>query len=228
MSILATIKARSAAAKLGKGNQAEAKKLYEQAVADGLNDPRYILSYSVLLIREGEYEKARELLVKHQKNPNLSADSRKQLFVNYAACVYKMGDLEKGISVLESQHAKEPSGLIYETLGYLYIEAGDKEKALQFNQEAMEYDDEDPITLDNLGQTYYRLMDDKEKAKEYFLKALDIKPGQIDTLFFLAHYDLEAGDKDAAKTKLQTALQGRFSPLNFATKDKVNEILATL
>ena len=175
--------------------------------------------------RDGEYQKARELLVKHQKNPYMKGDSRKQLFVNYAACVYKLGDLQKGIAVLESQHAKEPSGMIYQTLGYLYIEAGDKEKAVAYNLEALEYDDEDPITLDNLGQTYYRLLDDKAKAKEYFERALKIKPGQIDTLYFLAQYDLEAGDKAAAKEKLETALKGRFSPLNFASKDKVNALL---
>ena len=59
------------------------------------------------------------------------ADStRCQLFVNYASCVYKMGELQKGIDILERQHAKQPSGLVYETLGYLYVEAGDYEKAL--------------------------------------------------------------------------------------------------
>ena len=39
------------------------------------------------------------------------------------------------------------SGLVYETLGYLYVEAGDYEKALAFNTEAYEYDDEDSICL---------------------------------------------------------------------------------
>ena len=125
-------------------------------------------------------------------------------------------------------HAKDPSGMIYETLGYLYIEAGETEKALKYNQEALEYDDEDPITLDNLGQTYYRLTGDKAKALEYFKKAHQLKPGQIDTLYFLAQYDIENGNPSAAKEKLETALEGRFSPLNYATRDKVNALLATL
>jgi tetratricopeptide (TPR) repeat protein len=228
MKLIATLKARSAAQKLSKGDAAGAKKLYEEAIAQGLDDPRYLLSYSVILIREGEYQKAREFLVKHQNNPLMSGENKKQLFVNYAACVYKLGDLPKAISVLETQHAKEPSGMIFETLGYLYIEAGEKEKALEYNQKALEYDDEDPITLDNLGQTYFRLYDDKQKALEYFQAAHKIKPGQIDTLYFLAQYDIESGAKDEAKEKLQTALKGRFSPLNFATKEKVNALLNTL
>ena len=55
----------------------------------------------------------------------MTDDNRRQLFVNYASCVYKMGELQKGIELLERQHAKQPSGLIYETLGYLYVVAGD-------------------------------------------------------------------------------------------------------
>ena len=228
MNILASLKARSAAKQMSNGNSQAAKELYEDAVNAGLDEPRYLLSYSVLLIRDGEYQKARELLVKHQKNQQFTEDNRKQLYVNYAVCVYKLGDMQKGIDLLERQHAKDPSGLIYETLGYLYIEAGDKEKALAFNQEAMTYDDEDAITLDNLGQTYYRLFNDREKALEYFQKAIAIKPGQIDTLYFLAQYDIASGDKEAAKAKLASAMEGRFSPLNYATRDMVEKALASI
>ena len=55
-----------------------------------------------------------------------------------------------------------------------------------------------------------------------------LKPGQIDTLYFLAQYDLEAGDKAAAKAKLEKALEGRFSPLNYATREKVEAALQSL
>ena len=53
MNLIASFKARSAAKQLGAGNLAEAKKLYEEAIQAGLSDPRYLLSYSVLLIRQG-------------------------------------------------------------------------------------------------------------------------------------------------------------------------------
>ena len=112
MNLIATLKARTAAQKLAKGDTEAAKKQYEEAIAGGLNDPRYLLSYSVLLIRDGEYQKAREFLVKLQNNRALSGESKKQLYVNYAACVYKLGDLPKAIAVLEGQHgdgiASEP------------------------------------------------------------------------------------------------------------------------
>lgn len=227
MSMLSGMKAHKAAGLQSKGDTAGALKLYKEAMDLGLKDMRYILSYSALLIRNDHFAEARELLVKVQKYP-MTDDNRRQLFVNYAACVYKMGEIQKGIELLEKQHEKQPSGLIYETLGYLYVEAGDYEKALAFNQEALEYDDEDPITLDNLGQTYYRLGNDKAKAKEYFEKALEIKSSQIDTLYFLAQYDLEEGNREAAREKLETALEGRFSPLNYASRSLVEEQLKAL
>jgi len=75
---------------------------------------------------------------------------------------------------------------------------------------------------------YYRVLNDKEKALPYFKKALEFKEGQIDTLYFLAQYDIEAGDKQAAVEKLEKALAGRFSPLNYAKKEMIEELLKTL
>ena len=148
--------------------------------------------------------------------------------MDYAVAQYKLGELDKAINLLEASHRKSPCGVTYQALGFLYIEAGDAEKALAYNQEALEYDDEDPVVLDNMGQTYYRLLNDKEKAKQFFDKAHEIKYTQIDTLYFLAQYDKEAGDKEAALEKLGQAAEGRFSPLNYATKEKVQAEIEAL
>ena len=102
------------------------------------------------------------------------------------------------------------------------------DKMFAFIQESVDYDDEDPVCLDNLGQAYYRVTGEKDKAKEWFEKAHAEKDSQIDTLWFLSRYDLEAGDKAAAIAKLEKALEGRFSPLNFCTKDMVREEVSRL
>lgn len=228
MSFMGNIKGRMALAKQGKGDEEGAKKLYEEALAAGMNSPQIMLAYSVLLLRGGEYEKAKNLLVKTQKAPGITDSQRQQLFMNYAVACYKLGDLNRAIELMEKQHLRNPSGLIYDTLGYLYVESGDLEKAKEFNQQALEYDDSDPIALDNMGQTLYRLAGDKEAAKPYFEKALKEKPNQIDTLYFLAQYDIEAGNKEAAVEKLEKALEGRFSPLNYATREMVQSVLDQL
>lgn len=280
MGLKAMLAARQAMRLHSDGKVEEAAAKYEEAISGGMNDMRTILAYATLLIRSDQYVKAKELLLKHQKD-KMSAEQKTQLFMDYAACCYKLGDMDKGISLLERQHMHQPTGMVYETLGYLYVEKYDasaKEafaqremarvkreaeerakdaaemleegeeapevvipevdmealwqegvaKALAFEQEAAEYDEDDAITWDNLAQFHYRVLQDKETARGYFDKAISIKEGQIDTLWFLSRYDLEKGDKAAAIAKLEKALDGRFSPLNYVTKAAVEQEIQRL
>lgn len=225
MAMFDNFKVRAAMAKHQKGDTVEAMRMYEQLYRDGCLKAVYLLPYTVLLLRRGQeedYPKVKEILVKTQKAPDLTPERRQQLMMNYAVVAWKTGELEKGIRLLEGIHRENKSSLIYQSLGYLYIEAGDAQKALEYNLEALEYDDEDSITLDNLGQIYYRMLDDKEKAKPYFVKAHEIKPDQIDTLYFLSRYALEENSPEKALEYLNKTLEGRFSPMNYASYEKVN------
>ena len=277
MGFMATLKAQKAYALHGKGQIKEALQMYEEAVKAGLDNPRFLLSYSVLLIRSGEYEKARDLLKKSEKVPGMNDEQKTQLFTNYAACMYRLGSLDKGINLLEKRALRAPNGMLYQTLGYLYCEKFDmnhvpdfeaidaenmqkyaqaveevkaqaaaagvepslpepptpardaylaqKERAQRFIEESIDYDDEDTICLDNMAQWNYRVLGNKEKAREYFEKAIELKDDQIDTLWFLSRYDLEEGNTAKALEHLNKALDSRFSPLNYKTKqDFENEI----
>ena len=269
MGLLTPIKANKAYRLQQKGQREEARKLYEEAYAEGLNDPRYNQAYALLMTRMGEYQKAKEFLVKHQNTPGMSQDQRVTMLVNYAACCFRLGNIDKGIDTLEQQFRKTETGLLYQTLGYLYIEKYDaankpafdevpvteeapaeaaeettaegeenetaEEKALSpqeawdagvkktedFILKSLEYDDEDPISLDNMGQFIYRVKGDKEGAKAWFDKAIALKDKQIDTLYFLSRYDLEAGDREAAIEKLEKAAKGNFSPLNYCSRETI-------
>ena len=276
MGFMTGIKANKAYRMQKSGSEAEAIRLYEECFAEGLNDPRYVLAYALLIIRDGQYQKAKDFLVKHQKAPGMTQDQRTNLLVDYAVCCFRLGNTDKGIQTLEQQFRKTQNGLLYQTLGYLYVEkydathrpdfstaaavnppeeqepaaqdaeteetaageeTGEKaltpqeawdagvEKAEAFVRKAVDYDDEDPICLDNMGQFLYRVREDRAEAKKWFDKAYAIKDSQIDTLYFLSRYDEEAGDRQAAIEKLEKALAGRFSPLNYCDKATVqNEI----
>ena len=276
MGLLTPIKANKAYRLQQKGQREEARKLYEEAYAEGLNDPRFNQAYALLLTRMGEYQKSKDFLVKHQKTPGMSQDQRVAMLVNYATCCFRLGNLDKGIDTLEQQFRKTETGLLYQTLGYLYIEKYDaankpsfeeaqvkeeaeetaeetaegtteeaaaegeenetaEEKALspreawdagvkkaeEFILKSLEYDDEDPISMDNMGQFLYRVKGDKEGAKAWFEKAIALKDTQIDTLYFLSRYDAEAGDKEAAIEKLEKAAKGNFSPLNYCGRETI-------
>ena len=270
MGFIANLKANMALNAHNKGDLVKARRLYEEAMEGGLLSARPMLGYAILLIRAGEYEKAMELLKKTQKAPDLTPDRKSQLFVDYAACCAKTGKLELGVKMLARQHDRQPTGLTYQTLGYLYVEyllpenkpVADEdtevklpegetapeegfmveekqrildaqwqetlEKATALIDAAIDYDDEDPVCLDNKGQFLYRVLGDKAGAKEWFEKAHAEKPEQVDSLWFLSRYDLEAGDTAAAIEKLETALEGRMSPLNFADKAMLEAELARL
>lgn len=273
MGLIASLKANMALRAHTKGDIEKARKLYQEAMNAGLLEARPMLGYSLLLIREGSYQEAMALLLKAQKAPDLTPDRKSQLFVDYAACCAKTGQLDKGVALLEKQHARTPIGLTYQTLGYLYVEqlaqgkpvadestvvmvpgphefsdpvpgegltvaekqhiideqwAAKLVKAEKLLKDSLEYDDEDPVCLDNMGQFLYRVKGDKAAAKEWFDKAHEQKPGQIDSLWSLSRYDLDNGDKAAAIEKLETALEGRFSPLNYMDKAGIEAELTRL
>ena len=273
MGFIASLKGNLAMRAHNRGDLVKAKALYKEAVDKGLMECKPMLAYSLLLIREGSYEEAMALLLKTQKAPDLTPDRKSQLFVDYAACCAKTGQLDKGVKLLERQHQHTPIGLTYQTLGYLYVEqlaqgkpvadestvvmvpgpyeysdpvpgegltvtekqkiideqwAAKIEKAAKFIDMSLDYDDEDPVCLDNKGQFLYRVLGDKAAAKEWFEKAHEEKPGQIDSLWFLSRYDLDNGDKAAALEKLEVAVDGRFSPLNFVSKADVEAEIARL
>lgn len=247
MGFLGNLKGKQALSLQSKLQNEAAIAKYAEALEAGMDQPRLLLAYSVLLIRSGEYEQAKALLVKTQKAPGITPDQKSQLFMNYAVCAYKLGDLERGLQLLEKQHLHQASGLIYQTLGYLYVEkyqpankpaADDVEavaawdeglaKAKAYLEESVDYDDTDPICLDNMGQFCYRVLSDKAEAKKWFDKAIEEKENQIDTLWFLSRYDLDNGDTAAAIEKLETASEGRFSPLNYVTKEIVDAELSRL
>ncbi len=275
MGFLSAMKANKAHRMQQNGQREEAAKLYEEAFAEGLKEPRFLLAYALMIIRDGKYQKAKEFLVANQKVP-MTPTQRGELLVYYAVCCLRLGNVDKGIYVLEQQFRKTETGLLYQTLGYLYVdkydlnnrpdfaaqaaeapvaedpaqeapaeEAGTEgtqapalspeeawnagiEKAEQFIRNSVEYDDEDPVCLDNMGEFLYRVRGDREAAKEWFDKAIGVKENQIDTLYFLSRYDLDAGNREAAIEKLEKAIEGRFSPLNYCSKEMVQQEIEKL
>ena len=135
MGFMTGLKANKAYRLQRNGQTEEAIKIYEEAFAEGLNDPRYVLAYALLIIRKGEYQKAKDFLVKHQKAPGMTPDQRVTLLVDYATCCFRRGDLDKGINTLEQQFRKTETGLLYQTLGYLYVEKYDAANKPEFPEE---------------------------------------------------------------------------------------------
>lgn len=209
----------------------EALDLYGQAAAQGCQDPRVMLAYGVLLLKMEQYDKAREVMLKSDHLPGISKDQKAQLRLNYAICNWKLGNLDKAIEMMQDIARNGKTSMIYGSLGYMLIEkarqTGDFAEAIAFNDEAYEYDEDDAVVLDNLGQLNLAL-GEREKALDYFKRAHERKPSQVDTLYYLAKLACEDGEKEQAKEYLQDALQQNYSALCTTTKDQAQELLNSL
>lgn len=204
---------------------------YEKAFSLGFDKPGHKMAYGVLLLRFRRYEEAKTVFLQTERNKALSKDERNQLRINYAICQWKLGELDSAIENLKIALNTAKNGTIYGSLGYMMIEkaikTGDFTEAIAFNEEALDYDDEDAVVLDNMGQLYLA-MGDKEKALDFFEKAHERKPKQVDTLYFLASLALEKGEKDKAKAYLEQAVGGNYSSLCTTTREQAQELLDTL
>lgn len=205
-------------------------RLYEEAIQKGMAVPSYLMAYSVLLLRVCEYEKARDTMLKVEKM-KLTDDQKRQLRQNYAICLWKMGELNRAIEILRPMATDKKNSWLYGSLGYMLIEkakeTGEYGEALAFNMEGFDYDDEDAVVLDNLGQLHF-LMGERDKAREYFETALKFKPYQVDTHYYLALMAHQDGEDAEAREHLDTALKGNYTALCTTTREQAQALLGEL
>ncbi len=214
-----------------KAAHAEAMALYQQAMDEGDRTPRYLMAYGVLLMRDRQFEKARALMLTTESAPGLTKEEKRQLRINFGICEWKLGHLDNAIQQMKNAGHDNMNSMIYGSLGYMLIEkarqTGDFAEAVQFNEEALDYDEEDAVVLDNMGQLNLA-MGDRAKALAFFERAHKEKPSQVDTLYYLAKLAAEDGKQDAAKAYLETALKGNFSALCTTTREMAQALLDSI
>jgi len=217
----------------GKTNEARAMHekalaLYAQAIDEGGNRRiSYVMAYGVLLLRMREFTKAHDMFIRAEKTPGITKPERKQLRVNFAICQWKLGELDSAIEQLQIASHDGATSMIYGALGFMLIERGERDgdysEAISFNQKAYDYDEDDAVVLDNLGQLNLKL-GERDKALAHFKRAHEIKPRQVDTLYFLAKLTAEDGDKEAAREYIGSALEGNFSALSTITREQAQAL----
>ena len=231
----------------GEGKVAQAKekyqaalKLYDEAVRQGNNAPNIMQAYTLLLMREGEFEKARSLMEAMSRQKGLSEDDWFQLRIQYSICLWHAGELDKAIETIGRAAAHRMNGSIYGTLGMYWVDkarqSGEFGPALEFNRQAMDYDDEDAATLDNMAQLYEAMAEaegDEKQAEAYRAQALDYykkahaeKPRQITTIYYLARMLHRNGDDEAARKLLADRDTLYISAICPVTREMLDQLAA--
>lgn len=208
-----------------RGRFAKALPCYEKGYRQGMGY-RFQLGYGLGLLRTGDFEKSREIfsriILSSAKEP-----IRAHAKYNQGLVYWKLGLIREAHATMEEVFRKAPNAKSYGALGYFKILTGDLNDALTFNQKALDYDDEDPVILDNLGMVYYG-MGDRDKAFTYFLKAEEEKSDQVSTLYNLGRIYREKGETVLAREKLEKALSCDINPLSAVTREEIETELALL
>lgn len=210
------------------GKIAEAEKLYMEAMAlyleaesKGCDSARILTGYSVLLMREADYRKAMEVLEKILKLPGLTGEDAYLLYIDRAVCRWKLGDIDLAIEEMEECGEQRKIGLFYNVLGAMLVEkathTGDFTRAAEFVAEALDYDEDDIISIDNMGWLKY-YTGDKPAACAEFKKALAKNQRYSPALAGLALIAFEEGDSAAARDYIARALSVHFPTTSPVTR----------
>ncbi|EPR12562.1 tetratricopeptide repeat protein [Ruminiclostridium papyrosolvens] len=216
------IKANSA---YQKGNTQEAINWLEKAYKTGSAKPGIVITFGYLLLKEGYLDESLKIF-KEQINSTskIKDNDMYSLKSNYALALWKNGELDRAIALYEDIFPNYKNTNVYGSLGYLYILKGNLEKALEFNQEAMEYNNTGGVILDNLGQTYY-MMGGYEKADEIFQKLMALSPKFPEAYYDYALVLEKLGDKEHCIENLKNALNYKPNFLSGVTVEQIKDKL---
>jgi len=200
-----------------------AERMYEKMDKFGCTNAQMVAAHGLIQMRKGEFKEAIETFNRARDlNPN--PEMKTKIRLHRAVAYYKIGDLPRALKALEN--IKETVGVserLYEFLGYMYIAEGDLEKALAFNLEAYDYEENSHAILDNLGQTYL-LMGDWENARLYCEKAMAENDNQVDTLYHMALIEHHDGNADKAREYAERAAQAPRTALNEINEDMLKQL----
>ena len=215
--------ASAARYRYGMGNTESALKMYRFAEKFGKLKFEHRVMRAYLTLKEGDIEEANKLfnLIGMDR---LTPEQRAKLKESHALVMWKMGEVQDAIEMLEFVHKNYVSTTTYGSLGYMYAYSGDLEKALKYNLEAYEYNSSDAIIADNLAYTYLRLKD-FENAEEYYNELFALDPKFPEGYFEYGKYLVSKGKKEEGLELVRKALGCRFSFLSMITRRDILDYL---
>lgn len=216
--------------------------LYTEALRRGCDRTDVLMAYSLLLMRYGRLDEARETMLALSRRAGLSAADSRQLRINYAVCQWKLGELDRAIELMKQAGAGGMTGTIYSALGLFLVEkaaqTGDFAEASEFCARALDYDDEDADALDNAGQLHLRRSEqaartgdaataaaERGQAAEYFERALGRGPKLVTSLYYRAQLLHEDGEDARAAELLRRAQSAQAGMLCPVSREQIDALL---
>ncbi len=190
-------------------DHAKGFKWFDKAYKTGRMKPQEALFYAYLLLRDGHIEKSATIIdeIGRQRKSELSRQDYLNSRLNRALITWKSGDLDGAIESIQAIYDEDfKNTAVYGVLGYLYIEKGDYEKAMEINEEAVDYNPDDNIISDNYALNYLR-MGDIEKAEELYKNLLEKNPNFLEPYYNYGTLLEEKGNRNEAEEYYRKALE---------------------
>ncbi|MDR2168342.1 MAG: tetratricopeptide repeat protein [Clostridiales bacterium] len=205
------------------GHAERARPLLKRALEGGVKSPAAHIYYALLLVKEDKNaNEAFKYLDRALEYATNVVDER-SAYITMATCHYMNNDAQAAINVLEGMREKHEyvntSALV--TLGYLYIQTGELDKALEMSNLAIEDDANYASAWDNLGQIYFK-QEDFSRARNAFEQALSLKESLADSNYFMGIICEQEGEKEQAAEYFRKAAISPFAFFNSITQEQAD------
>jgi len=206
---------------------AKAMELYEEAEKKGFESPKVVTGFCILLMRQGQFAKARAILEQLTNSGATSTEDNYLLQIDCAVCDWKLGKLDEAMEMMELLGQSRKVSIYYNVLGAMHVEkaskTGEYAAAEEFMKTAYDYDEDDISTINNMGWLKY-YTGDREAALEHFKKAVDKNARYSPALTGLAAICLDKGKKDKAVDFIDRALAVHFPTTSPITRQHAEEL----
>lgn len=209
---------------ISKGKVKEGLEVFCKACRFKKVEPFTKIRYAFTELKLGDVQKAGQMLSQIIADPKVSSGMKYEAKAVFALVLYKEGSPEKAKEMMNEVYANYKTTNVYCTLGYLYNLLNDPKDAVAFSEEAMEYNDEHPVLLDNYGQALY-LDGQYDKALEVYETLMPKKPKFPEAYYNYALVLQQKGDCENAVKALEQAIQCSFNNLSTISKEEVCDFL---
>tara|TARA_B100000965_G_scaffold198272_1_gene165496 strand:- start:535 stop:2529 length:1995 start_codon:yes stop_codon:yes gene_type:complete len=177
-----------------RGNINEASKYYRYCIDNGINDPRILCNYGLILRELGDLENAQLMMeksIRMSSNDTLTHN-------NLSGILQELGKYNEAEDILNKcLEIDQQNPITYNNLGIILTCQGKLDKAEIIFKKALSINHNDENAYLNLGSLMRTLGNTKE-AIEYTLKAIDIKPNNPASYCNLGDFYKISGDYSKA------------------------------
>ncbi len=192
--------------------------LWSDALTKSSTKLRPYLNLAAAYMNQGDIDKSIGIMERTIAMGNRDDETR----LNLAMAYYVKGELDRAEKLLLSMNmnASPLSYYYYYDLGVIYRQKKEYSRAIEMLEKAVAERPHEPAALGSIGQCY-KLLGNRDKARDYFLSASQGIPQTSEDYLALAESYFELGENEKGRASLGNALLA--DPLNITVRNVVAE-----